>query len=224
MELIKSFIDLILHLDQHLVELVRQYGTWTYGILFLIIFCETGLVVTPILPGDSLLFAVGALATTGALNVVWCFVLMCCAAIIGDNLNYWIGYHVGPKVFSSQSSRLLNRKHLERTHEFYERYGAKTVILARFMPIIRTFAPFVAGIGRMNYLKFLTFSVFGSLLWMGIFLSAGYWFGNIPIVKRNFTLVVFGVIGVSLLPAIIEYWRARRSAMAVKQQGGVTER
>jgi len=224
MDLIKYFIDFILHLDQHLVELVRQYGTWTYGILFLIIFCETGLVVTPILPGDSLLFAVGALASTGALNVVWCFVLMCCAAIIGDNLNYWIGYHVGPKVFSSQSSRLLNRKHLERTHEFYERYGAKTVILARFMPIIRTFAPFVAGIGRMNYPKFLAYSVFGSLLWMGIFLSAGYWFGNIPIVKRNFTLVVFGVIGVSLLPAIIEYWRARRSAMAVKQQGGVTER
>ncbi len=216
MDLIKYFIDLILHLDQHLVELVRQYGTWTYGILFLIIFCETGLVVTPILPGDSLLFAVGALASTGALNVVWCFVLMCCAAIIGDNVNYWIGYHVGPKVFSSQSSRLLNRKHLERTHEFYEKYGAKTVILARFMPIIRTFAPFVAGIGRMNYLKFLTYSVFGSLLWMGIFLSAGFWFGNIPIVKRNFTLVVFAIIGISLLPAIIEYWRARRAAVAVK--------
>jgi len=224
MELIKSFIDLILHLDQHLVELVRQYGTWTYGILFLIIFCETGLVVTPILPGDSLLFAVGALASTGALNVVWCFVLMCCAAIIGDNVNYWIGYHVGPKVFSSQNSRLLNRKHLERTHEFYEKYGAKTVILARFMPIIRTFAPFVAGIGRMNYLKFLTYSVFGSLLWMGIFLSAGFWFGNIPIVKRNFTLVVFAIIGISLLPAIIEYWRTRRGAIAVKQQGSAPER
>jgi membrane-associated protein len=217
MDLIKDFIDLILHLDTHLVDLVRQYGTWTYGILFLIIFCETGLVVTPILPGDSLLFAVGALASTGALNVVWCFVLMCCAAIIGDNLNYWIGYFVGPKVFSSQSSRWLNRKHLERTHQFYEKYGVKTVILARFMPIVRTFAPFVAGVGRMNYPKFLAYSVFGSLLWMGLFLSAGFWFGNIPIVKRNFTLVVFAIIGISLLPAVIEYWRTRRTTIAVKQ-------
>ena len=211
MDLIKYFIDLILHLDKHLVELASQYGIWTYGILFLIIFCETGLVVTPFLPGDSLLFAVGALASTGALEVTWCFVLLCSAAIIGDNLNYWIGYFVGPKVFYSQNSRLLNRQHLERTHQFYEKHGGKTVIIARFMPIVRTFAPFVAGIGRMHYAKFLTFSVFGSLLWIGLFLIAGYWFGNIPVVKSNFTLVIFAIIGISLLPALIEYLRARRS-------------
>ncbi len=211
MELIKYFIDFILHLDKHLVDLVTQYGAWTYGILFLIIFCETGLVVTPFLPGDSLLFAVGALGATGALNVLWCFGLLCVAAIIGDNLNYWIGYHAGPKVFS-RNSRLLNRQHLERTHQFYEKHGGKTVIIARFMPIVRTFAPFVAGIGRMNYPKFLAFSVFGSLLWMGIFLTAGYWFGNIPLVKRNFTLVVFAIIIISVLPAVIEYWRSRRAA------------
>ena len=224
MDFIKHLIDIVLHLDRHLVELVTQYGAWTYGILFLIIFCETGLVVTPFLPGDSLLFAVGALASTGALNATWCFALLCCAAIIGDNLNYWIGYFVGPKVFSSQSSRWLNRKHLERTHQFYEKHGGKTVIIARFMPIIRTFAPFVAGIGRMNYAKFLAFSVFGSLLWMGLFLSAGFWFGNLPIVKRNFTLVVLAIIGISLLPAVIEYWRARRAALLVRQQASVTER
>ena len=210
-DFINHFIDFILHLDKHLVELASQYGTWTYGILFLIIFCETGLVVTPFLPGDSLLFATGALAATGALNVVWCFGLLCCAAIIGDNLNYWIGYFLGPKVFSGDS-RLLNRQHLERTHQFYEKHGGKTVIIARFMPIIRTFAPFVAGIGRMNYAKFLTFSVFGSILWMGLFLTAGFWFGNIPVVKRNFTLVVFAIIIISVLPAVIEYWRARRVA------------
>ncbi|MBI1763405.1 MAG: DedA family protein [Acidobacteria bacterium] len=212
MELIKHFIDIILHLDKHLVDLVTQYGAWTYGILFLIIFCETGLVVTPFLPGDSLLFATGALAATGALNVVWCFGLLCGAAIIGDNLNYWIGYHVGPKVFSSAQSRLLNRQHLERTHQFYEKHGGKTVIIARFMPIIRTFAPFVAGIGRMNYPKFLAFSVFGSLLWMGIFLSAGFLFGNIPVVKRNFTLVVVALILIPAIPALSEAWRARRAA------------
>jgi membrane-associated protein len=210
MELLKYLIDFILHLDKHLVELVAQYGTWTYAILFLIIFCETGLVVTPFLPGDSLIFAVGALAAKEALNVYWVSGLMIIAAILGDTLNYWIGYQIGPKIFASEKSRWLNRQHLERTHQFYEKYGGKTIIIARFMPIIRTFAPFVAGIGRMSYGRFLVYNVVGGILWIVIFNVAGYLFGNIPIVKRNFTLVIFGIIFVSILPGVIEYLRARR--------------
>lgn len=210
MELLKYLIDFILHLDKHLVELVAQYGTWTYAILFLIIFCETGLVVTPFLPGDSLIFAVGTLAAKEALNVYWVSGLMIIAAILGDTLNYWIGYQIGPKIFASEKSRWLNRQHLERTHQFYEKYGGKTIIIARFMPIIRTFAPFVAGIGRMSYGRFLVYNVVGGILWIVIFIVAGYLFGNIPIVKRNFTLVIFGIIFVSILPGVIEYLRARR--------------
>ncbi|MGE0886257.1 MAG: DedA family protein [Blastocatellales bacterium] len=209
MELIKHFLDLILHLDKHLVELVNQYQSWTYGILFLIIFCETGLVVTPFLPGDSLLFAIGALSSKGELNVFLIFVLLSIAAVLGDTVNYWIGNIVGPKVFSSESSRWLNRKHLERTHEFYEKYGAKTIILARFVPIVRTFAPFVAGIGKMNYGKFLVYNVVGGIAWIAIFTYAGYFFGEIPVVKRNFTLVIFAIIIISILPMIYEFWRAR---------------
>jgi membrane-associated protein len=214
MELIKDLIDFILHIDKHLVELVQQYGTLSYGILFLIIFCETGLVVTPFLPGDSLLFAIGALAAKGALNIYWVYLLLGLAAIIGDSTNYWIGHYIGPRVFSSEKSRWLNRRHLERTHEFYEKYGGKTVIIARFMPIVRTFAPFVAGIGRMNYLKFLFFSVVGTIFWIGLFVTAGYWFGNIPMVKQNFTLVIFAIIIISVMPAVIEALRARRAARA----------
>jgi membrane-associated protein len=210
MELIERLIDLVLHLDQHLVELVTQYGSWTYGILFLIIFCETGLVVTPFLPGDSLLFAVGALAATGALDVSSVVILLTAAAIIGDNVNYWIGYTIGPRVFQGESSRFFNRKHLERTHRFYEKYGGKTVILARFIPIVRTFAPFVAGIGRMTYGRFLLYDVPGGVAWISIFVYAGYFFGNIPIVKRNFTLVVLAIVFISLLPAVIEYVQHRR--------------
>ncbi|MBX3278595.1 MAG: DedA family protein [Acidobacteria bacterium] len=210
MEYIQYLIDFILHLDRHLGELVAQYGVWTYVILFLIIFCETGLVVTPILPGDSLLFAVGALAATGALDVNLIFVLLTVAAIIGDTVNYWIGHAVGPKVFRGERSRLLNRRHLERTHEFYEKYGGKTIILARFIPIIRTFAPFVAGIGSMSYGKFLLYNVVGAIVWIAIFTYAGYFFGNIPIVKRNFTLVIFAIIIISVMPAVIEYWQHRR--------------
>jgi membrane-associated protein len=210
MELIKYFIDFILHLDTHLVELVSRYGTFSYAILFAIVFCETGLVVTPFLPGDSLLFAVGALSATGALDVYTAALLLMLAAILGDTTNYWIGYFVGPKVFRSESSRWLNRKHLQRTSEFYEKYGVKTVIIARFMPIVRTFAPFVAGIGRMYYPRFLFFSVLGSFLWIGLFVTAGYLFGNIPLVKRNFTLVVLAIIFISILPALIEAMKARR--------------
>ncbi len=214
MELIGSLIDFILHLDKYLVEIVQQYGTLTYAILFLIIFCETGLVVTPFLPGDSLLFAVGAIAAKGALNVYWIYLLLGLAAILGDSTNYWIGYFVGPKVFRSESSRWLNRSHLERTHEFYEKYGGKTVIIARFMPIVRTFAPFVAGIGRMTYLKFLFFSVTGTVLWIGGFVTAGYLFGNIPFVQENFSLAVIAIIIISLMPAVIEALRARRAQRA----------
>jgi membrane-associated protein len=212
MDLIKYLIDFILHLDVHLVDLVTKYGAWTYGILFLIIFCETGLVVMPILPGDSLLFAVGALAAKGGLNVFTVFVLLSIAAIIGDTVNYWVGKIVGPRVFSSESSRWLNKEHLRRTHEFYEKYGGKTIIIARFMPIIRTFAPFVAGVGQMSYGKFILYNVVGGIVWIGGFLYAGFFFGNIPVVKRNFTLVVFAIIIVSVLPAVFEYWRSRRAA------------
>jgi membrane-associated protein len=210
MEFIKDFIDVILHLDAHLVELVSRYGTFSYAILFAIIFCETGLVVTPFLPGDSLLFAVGALSAKDAFNVYTIAFLLMLAAIMGDSTNYWIGYFVGPKVFRSESSRWFNRAHLDRTSAFYEKYGVKTVIIARFMPIVRTFAPFVAGIGRMYYPRFLFYSVFGSILWIGIFVTAGYVFGNLEVVKRNFTLVVLAIIFVSILPALIEAVRARR--------------
>lgn len=212
MELIKYLIDFVLHLDKHLVELVQHYGVWTYALLFLIIFCETGLVVTPFLPGDSLLFAIGALAAKGALNIYWVMIILSLAGILGDTVNYWIGQSVGPKVFVSSSSRWLNRSHLERTHEFYEKYGGKTIIIARFIPIIRTFAPFVAGIGRMSYAKFLAYNVVGGILWICLFSLAGYWFGNIPVVKNNFTLVIFAIIIISVLPAVFEVLRAKRSS------------
>jgi membrane-associated protein len=201
MEFIKDFIDVILHLDKYLVELVSRYGTFSYAILFAIIFCETGLVVTPFLPGDSLLFAIGALSAIGALDVYTAAFLLMLAAILGDSTNYWIGYFVGPKVFRSESSRWFNRAHLERTNAFYEKYGVKTVVIARFMPIIRTFAPFVAGIGRMHYPRFLFFSVLGSILWIGLFIAAGYLFGNISWVKQRFTVVVLAIIFISILPA-----------------------
>jgi len=210
MELLKQLLDLVLHLDQHLVELVNQYQSWTYGILALIIFCETGLVVTPFLPGDSLLFAIGALASKGRLNVSLVVVLLTLAAIIGDSVNYWIGRTIGPRVFASESSRWFNRRYLDRTHAFYEKYGGKTLIFARFMPIIRTFAPFVAGIGRMTYPKFLAYSVSGGILWISLLTYAGYFFGEIPIVKRNFSLVIVAVIVISVMPAVIEVLRARQ--------------
>lgn len=211
MELLKQFIDLILHLDKHLVDLVNQYQSWTYAILFLIIFAETGLVVTPFLPGDSLLFAVGALASKGELSVSLVVVLLILAAVIGDSVNYWVGRSLGPRVFSSESSRWFNRRHLDRTHAFYEKYGGKTLIFARFMPIVRTFAPFVAGIGKMTYPKFLAYSVSGGILWISLLTYAGYFFGEIPIVKRNFSLVIVAVIAISLLPAVVEFLKSWRS-------------
>ena len=209
MELIKTFIDILLHLDKHLDLVIRNYGFWTYGIFFLIIFLETGLVVTPFLPGDSLLFAAGAFAALGSLDAKWLIALLSFAAIAGDTLNYWIGYIVGPKVFSKEKSRFLNKDYLYRTHQFYERYGGKTIILARFIPIIRTFAPFVAGIGTMTYGHFIAYNIVGGIAWVAIFVLGGYFFGNIPSVKQNFSLVIAAIIFLSILPGIIEFLRHR---------------
>ncbi len=211
MELIQTFIDLFLHLDQHLTWVFENYGLWTYLILFLIIFCETGLVVTPFLPGDSLLFGVGALAAGSSLNVGWLFILLSIAAVMGDAVNYWIGYKIGSKLLQREDSRFIKKEYIDRTHRFYEKYGGKTIIFARFVPIIRTFAPFVAGIGRMSYWHFAVYNVVGGLVWISSFLYAGYFFGNIPVVKKNFTLVILGIIVVSILPGVIELVRARRA-------------
>lgn len=211
MELIGKLIDIFLHLDHHLNEIIGQYGTWTYLILFLIVFCETGLVVMPFLPGDSLLFAAGAFAALGSLNVFWLLVLLTIAAIAGDTINYWVGYWVGPKIFHRENVRFLNKKHLERTHRFYEKYGGKTIIIARFIPIVRTFAPFVAGIGRMSYWRFIAYNVGGGVAWVAICVFAGYFFGNLEIVKKNFSLVIIAIVLISVLPMLVEYLRHRAS-------------
>lgn len=214
MELIQQAIDIFLHLDAHLNELAGSLGGWLYALLFLIIFCETGLVVTPFLPGDSLLFAVGALAAIDGspIRLPAILVLLAVAAIIGDAVNYAIGYRVGPRVFTSTTSRLLNREHLLRTQHFYEKYGGKTIIIARFVPIIRTFAPFVAGIGAMSYPRFLSYNVAGGVLWVSVCVFAGYFFGNLPLVRKNFSLVILAIIVISILPAVVEYLRHRAAA------------
>ena len=209
MELLKDFLDLFLHLDQHLNELIGQYGTWTYAILWLIVFCETGLVVTPFLPGDSLLFAAGTFAGMGSLNPWLLFVLLTVAAILGDTVNYWIGKRIGPRAFTG-AVPFLNQAHLRKTEAFYEKHGGKTIIVARFVPIVRTFAPFVAGVGSMNYSRFLVYNVVGGVLWVGLFIFGGYLFGNIPVVRQNFGLVVIAIIVVSVMPVVIEWVRARR--------------
>lgn len=214
-ELILRFWDIITHLNVHLADWARDMGGWLYVVLFLIIFCETGLVVTPFLPGDSLLFAVGALcALDGSPLMVGIIVpLLIVAAVLGDAVNYSVGRHVGPRVFRSETSLLLNRKHLVRTQSFYEKYGGKTIIIARFVPIIRTFAPFVAGIGHMRYRRFAAFNVIGAVAWVGSFIPAGYLFGNLEYVQKRFHLVIFAIIGLSVLPAAIEIlreWRASR--------------
>lgn len=210
MELIHQFVDFFLHLDKHLDAIIQSYGGTTYLILFAIIFCETGLVVTPILPGDSLLFAIGTFCALGSLDIRLSVLLLCAAAILGDTVNYWIGAYIGPKAFHKEDSRFFKKHYLVRTHEFYEKYGGKTIILARFMPIIRTFAPFVAGIGKMSYVRFLTYNVIGGILWISSFLLLGYFFGNIPVVKRNFTLVIIAIVILSVLPSVIEVIRSRR--------------
>jgi membrane-associated protein len=199
-------IDLFVHLDAHLNAVIQQYGVWTYLILFVVVFLETGVVITPFLPGDSLLFAAGAFAAAGALEVGWVFGLLWVAAVLGDTVNYRIGYSLGPRAFQGQS-RLFKREHLDRTHQFYERHGGKTIVIARFIPIIRTFAPFVAGIGRMSYGRFVVYNIGGGLLWTALFVFGGYYFGNLPVVKRNFTLVILAIIILSLTPPIIELIR-----------------
>ncbi|BCB26542.1 hypothetical protein SKTS_14280 [Sulfurimicrobium lacus] len=209
MDFFSTFLDLVLHLDRHLIELISLHGAWVYVILFLVIFCETGLVVTPFLPGDSLLFVSGAIAATGAMEPQWLLVLLVSASFLGDNTNYWIGRLAGPRIFRSKSSRFLNRNYLDKTHRFYEKHGGKAILLARFFPIIRTFAPFVAGMGSMDYRRFLAFSFAGGVCWVGFFVLGGYFFGNIPVVKENLTLVMLGIIVVSLLPGAIGYLRHR---------------
>lgn len=210
MDLLTYFIDFFLHLDRHLAELIGRYGPWTYGILFLIVFCETGLVVTPFLPGDSLLFAAGTFAALGTLHPFVLFVLLTLAAILGDTVNYWIGARIGPRAFSGKV-RFLNQTHLRKTEAFYEKHGGKTIVIARFVPIIRTFAPFVAGIGTMAYPRFLAYNVIGAVLWVGLFVYGGYLFGNIPLVRQNFSLVIVAIILVSVLPIALEWLRARRA-------------
>ncbi len=210
MDLVKQLFDLFLHLDKHLAEVIRDYGTWTYLILFLIVFCETGLVVTPFLPGDSLLFVAGTFAALGSLSPWALFALLAAAAILGDTANYWIGKKIGPKAFTG-TVRFLKQEHLRKTEAFYEKHGRKTIILARFVPIIRTFAPFVAGVGSMNYPVFLAYNVIGGVAWVALCVFSGYFFGNIPVVKRNFSIVIIAIILISTLPLMWEAWKARRA-------------
>jgi len=210
MDFIAKAIDFVLHLDTHLNGLIQTYGFWSYLILFVVIFCETGLVITPFLPGDSLLFAAGALAASGSLKIGWLFLILSAAAVLGDTVNYWIGKIVGPKVFSKEKSKIFKKEYLDRTHRFYEKYGTETIILARFVPIVRTFAPFVAGIGRMSYGKFLSYNIIGGVVWVALFTFGGYFFGNIPFVKKNFSLVIIAIILISLLPIAFEVMKHRK--------------
>jgi membrane-associated protein len=216
MEFLRTIIDWVLHIDRHLDQLIGQFGPWIYVLMFLIIFCETGLVVTPILPGDSLLFALGAFAARGSLDVLILLLILPIAAILGDSVNYKIGAMLGPRIFRGEKVRFLNKDHLKQTHEFYERYGGKTIILARFVPIVRTFAPFVAGMGQMTYRRFMSFNVIGGIVWIVLFVMAGYWFGNIPVVQKNFTLVMLAIVVLSVIPPVIEVWRAKREKKNAK--------
>ena len=206
-----EFIDFILHVDKHLSTLIQTYGLGTYIILFLIVFCETGLVVTPFLPGDSLLFATGAFAAQGVLNILITIILLTLAAVLGDSANFWIGHHIGKRI--SHDSKIINPQHIKRTQEFYKKYGSKTIVLARFVPIVRTFAPFVAGVGNMNYGKFMFYNILGGILWVGLFTMAGYLFGNIQWVQDNFSIVILGIIVVSVIPAVIEFLRHRKTTV-----------
>jgi membrane-associated protein len=219
MQFIKLVIDFILHMDTYLGQIIQSVGIWTYLMLYVVIFIETGLVVTPFLPGDSLLFASGAFAALGVLNIWVLFVTLAVAAILGDTVNYWLGHYIGPKVFS-MNSRWLKREYLERTQSFYDKYGGKTIFLARFIPIIRTFAPFVAGVGNMRYGYFLTYNVIGGIVWTALFLFGGYFFGNMPFVRDHFSLVVLAIIIISVLPAVVEVIRSRaKPAVEPKPEG-----
>ena len=205
-----SAIDFILHLDRHLNSIIESYGILCYLLFFAVIFAETGLVVTPFLPGDSLLFALGTLAATGSLHVAWLFAILSAAAVLGDNANYTIGKYFGSVILNRQGAWFLKKEHIDRTHRFYEKYGPKTIVLARFVPIVRTFAPFVAGLGKMNYLRFFTYNVAGGVLWIAVFLFGGFFFGNVRIVRENFTLTIFAIIIISIMPAVIEVWKEKR--------------
>jgi membrane-associated protein len=206
---IKLAIDFVLHLDKYLAQIIQSVGIWTYLILFVTIFIETGLVVTPFLPGDSLLFAAGAFAALGSLNVWALFGVLALAAILGDTVNYWIGHYIGDKAFTTKS-RFLKREYLDRTQAFYQKHGGKTIFLARFVPIIRTFAPFVAGVGKMRYGYFISYNIFGGILWTALFIAAGYFFGNVPFVRNNFSLVVIAIVLISVVPAVVEVIRNRK--------------
>ena len=210
MSIINDFINLVLHLDQFLGTIIQQFGIWTYLILFLIIFAETGLVVAPFFPGDSLIFVSGALAASNLLNVGLLFVVLALAAIIGDTVNYWIGNFIGPRIFRQKNARFFKKEYLERTHDFYERHGGKTIVLARFIPVIRTFAPFVAGIGKMRYRKFLAYNVIGGIAWVSLFLLAGFYFGTLQVVKDNLSIVIIAIILISLIPAVTELIHQKR--------------
>jgi membrane-associated protein len=209
MELLKDILDFILHIDVHLNDLILAYGLWTYAILILIIFCETGLVVTPFLPDDSLLFAAGALSASGSMDPVWLFVLLSVAAIVGNIVNYSVGRYLGPRILRDGKMKFLNKAHLERAHKFYAEHGGKTIVIARFLPILRTFAPFVAGVGFMTYTRFMVYNVAAGIAWVGIFIFGGYYFGNLPAVKNNFTIVVGAIIIISMIPPVIEFFRQR---------------
>jgi len=218
MELLHQALDIFLHLNKHLDELCQSYGTWTYAILFIVVFCETGLIVTPFLPGDSLLFAAGALSAgqNNPLHPGLLFALLSASAILGDGVNYAIGKFLGPKVLKNENSRIFKKHYLDKTHAFYEKYGGKTIIIARFVPIVRTFAPFVAGVGTMTYRRFAVYNVTGGIAWVAAFIFAGYWFGNLPIVKSYFHLVIVAIIVISVMPIVVEYLKAR----SVRRLGG----
>ncbi|OGW44414.1 MAG: hypothetical protein A2132_02910 [Nitrospirae bacterium RBG_16_43_11] len=210
MEILVKVIKMFLHLDKHLNIVIQNYGVWTYLIIFLIVFCETGLVITPLLPGDSLLFAAGSFAGMGMLDVRLLFLLLSAAAILGDSVNYYIGRYMGPKVFQKGNSRIFKKEYLDKTHKFYEKYGGKTIILARFIPIVRTFAPFVAGVGNMSYGRFAVYNITGGIVWVGLFVFGGYYFGGLPIVRQNFSIVILAIIFISILPGMVEYIRHLR--------------
>jgi membrane-associated protein len=218
MNLVQSLTDLILHLDKHLAAVILQYGAWTYALLFLIIFVETGLVIFPFLPGDSLLFAAGTFAALGALNIWVLFILLALAAVLGDTVNYWIGHYLGDRAYNI---KWIKREYLDRTHGFFDKYGRKTIFLARFVPIVRTFAPFVAGIGKMSYPSFISYNIFGGITWVALFLFAGYFFGNIPFIRDHFSLVVLAIILISITPMIYEAIKARQESKQAK--AGLTE-
>jgi len=217
MEVITNLIELFLHIDEYLAEIIANYGTWTYALLFFVIFLETGLVVTPFLPGDSLLFAAGSFAALGVLSPWTLVILLSIAAILGDTVNYWIGHYIGPKAFSG-NIRFLKKEYLDKTHAFYEKHGGKTIILARFVPIVRTFAPFVAGVGAMTYSKFILYNVVGGLLWVNIFVWLGYFFGNLPFVKKNFEFAILAIIFISVMPMVYEFLKAKLESRKEKAQ------